>query len=249
MGASLFHLPTERLQALAAGEFVTLSGDEGFHAATVTRIQVGEPVLLADGAGSLVHGVVRAVPAKDEVVVEVEALTVAPPPQPRVIVVQALPKGDRGELAVEMLTEVGVDVIVPWAASRCVAQWKGDKEAKGVAKWQNAAVAAAKQSRRPRTPQVTDLAATKDVLRLISETPHAWVLHEDGDVRLAGISVPLNGDLLLIVGPEGGVSPEELQAFAAAGAKVVRLGPTVLRTSTAGTVAAGIVMSRTNRWA
>ena len=128
-------------------------------------------------------------------------------------------------------------------------QWKGDREAKGIAKWRNAANAAAKQSRRPRTPQVTELAQTKDVLRLISETPHAWVLHEDGDIRLAGISVPPSGDLLLIVGPEGGVSPQELAAFAAAGAQVVRLGPTVLRTSTAGTVAAGIVMARTNRWA
>ena len=172
-----------------------------------------------------------------------------PPPQPRVVVVQALPKGDRGELAVEMLTEVGVDVIIPWAAQRCVVQWKGDKEDKGVAKWRTAAREAAKQSRRPRTPQVTNLATTKDVVRLITETPHAWVLHEDGDVRLSGISVPMLGDLLLVVGPEGGVSSDELEAFASAGAQVVRLGPTVLRTSTAGTVAAGIVMSRTTRWA
>lgn len=249
MGASLFHFDPEKLQLLSAGQRAVLDGDEGFHAATVQRIQVGESVLLADGQGRLAHCVVREVPAKDEVVVEVEAITVAPPPSPRVVVVQALPKGDRGELAVEMLTEVGVDVIVPWAASRCIAQWKGDKADKGVAKWRNAVLAAAKQSRRPRTPQVTDLAQTKDVLRLISEAPHAWVLHEDGEVRLSAVNVPLQGDLLLIVGPEGGVSPEELQAFEAAGAQVVRLGPTVLRTSTAGTVAAGIVMSRTSRWA
>lgn len=249
MGASLFHMSSEKILALSGGAYVTLDGDEGFHAATVQRIQVGDPVLLADGEGRLAHGTVKDVPAKDEVVILVDAITVAPPPQPRVIVVQALPKGDRGELAVEMLTEVGVDVIVPWAASRCVVKWDKERETKGVQKWRNAAFAAAKQSRRARTPQVSDLAATKDVLRLISETPHAWVLHEDGDVRLAGITIPPSGDLLLIVGPEGGVSPEELEQFAAAGAKVVRLGPTVLRTSTAGTVAAGIVMARTNRWA
>jgi 16S rRNA (uracil1498-N3)-methyltransferase len=164
-------------------------------------------------------------------------------------VVQAIPKGDRGELAVEMLTEVGVDVIIPWAAQRCVAQWKGDKEDKGVAKWRTAAREAAKQSRRPRTPQILNLASTKDVVRLIGETQHAWVLHEDGDIRLSGISVPIQGDLLLIIGPEGGISTQELEQFAEAGAQVVRLGPTVLRTSTAGTVAAGIVMSRTTRWA
>jgi 16S rRNA (uracil1498-N3)-methyltransferase len=249
MGASLFHVSTDRLINTSAGEYVRLDGDEGFHAATVQRIQVGDSVLLADGEGRLAHGNVVEVPAKDEVVVEVVAITVAPPPQPRVLVVQALPKGDRGELAVEMLTEVGVDVIIPWAAQRCVAVWKGEKEDKGVSKWKNAAREAAKQSRRARTPQVTNLAHTKDVVRLISETQHAWVLHEDGDVRLSGISVPMSGDLLLVVGPEGGVSPEELELFAQAGAQVVRLGPTVLRTSTAGTVAAGIVMSRTTRWA
>lgn len=249
MGASLFHVSTEQLLTTAAGEQIRLTGDEGFHAGTVQRIQPGEAVLLADGEGRLAHGTVVEVPAKDEVLIEVVAITVAPPPQPRVVVVQALPKGDRGELAVEMLTEVGVDLIIPWAAARCVAQWKGDKEAKGVQKWQTAAREAAKQSRRPRTPQISNLATTKDVVRLISETQHAWVLHEDGDVRLSGISVPLQGDLLLVVGPEGGVSDEELELFAQAGAQVVRLGPTVLRTSTAGTVAAGIVMSRTTRWA
>ncbi|MEN9711163.1 MAG: Ribosomal small subunit methyltransferase [Actinomycetota bacterium] len=249
MGASLFHVSTERLINTSAGEYITLDGDEGYHAATVQRMHVGESVLLADGEGRLAHGTVVEVPAKDQVLIEVVAITVAPPPQPRVLVVQALPKGDRGELAVEMLTEVGVDVIIPWAAQRCVAQWKGDKEDKGVAKWRTAAREAAKQSRRPRTPQITNLASTKDVIRLISETPHAWVLHEDGDIRLSGISVPIQGDLLLVVGPEGGVSSEELEAFSNAGAQVVRLGPTVLRTSTAGTVAAGIVMSRTTRWA
>lgn len=249
MGASLFHVSTDRLITTSAGEYVVVDGDEGYHAATVQRTRVGESVLLADGEGRLAHGTVVGVRGKDEIVVEVVAITVAPPPQPRVLVVQALPKGDRGELAVEMLTEVGVDVIIPWSATRCVAQWKGDKVDKGVEKWRTAAREAAKQSRRARTPQITSLATTKDVVRLISETQHAWVLHEDGDVRLSGISVPIQGDLLLVVGPEGGVSDEELEQFSAAGAAVVRLGPTVLRTSTAGTVAAGIVMSRTTRWA
>jgi 16S rRNA (uracil1498-N3)-methyltransferase len=126
--------------------------------------------------------------------------------------------------------------------------WTGDKESM-IDKHEAAAREAAKQSRRPRTPQVTSLAQTKDVIRLITETAHAWVLHEDGDVRLSGISVPMNGDLLLVVGPEDGVTSEEIDVFTNAGAQVVRLGPTVLRTSTAGTVAAGIVMSRTTRWA
>lgn len=245
----MFHVEPSELARLTAGEWFTLSGDEGFHAATVQRLEVGESVMLADGLGRLAHGTVQEVPAKDQLVVSILAITEAPQPTPRLIVVQAIPKGDRAELAVEMLTEVGVDVIVPWAASRCVAQWKGDKIDKGVEKWKATARESAKQARRPRTPQLSALASTDDVVRLIRNTSPAWVLHEDGEARLSSMNVPLNGDLVLVVGPEGGVSPQELELFSAAGAEAVRLGPSVLRTSTAGAVAAGIVLARTTRWA
>lgn len=249
MGASMFHVEPSMLARLGAGERFTLSGDEGFHAATVQRLGVGESVLLSDGDGRLAHCNVVEVPAKDSIIVEIVGMTEAPTPAPRLIVVQAIPKGDRGELAVEMLTEVGVDVIVPWAAQRCVAQWRGDKVDRGVEKWKATARESAKQSRRPRTPQVSTLASTDDVVRLIRNTSPTWVLHEDGDVRLSSVQVPLQGDVVLVVGPEGGVAPQELSAFEAAGAAVVRLGPSVLRTSTAGAVAAGIVLARTTRWA
>ena len=249
MSSSMFHVEPSELARLTAGEVFTLGGDEGFHAATVQRIEVGEPVLLADGLGRLAHGDVLEVPAKDQVRISIVAMTEAPPPSPRLIVVQAIPKGDRGELAVEMLTEVGVDVIVPWSASRCVAQWKGGKIERGVEKWKSTARESAKQARRPRTPQLSALASTADVVRLIRNTSPAWVLHEDGEARLSGLQVPMTGDLVLVVGPEGGVSPQELEAFSEAGAQAVRLGPSVLRTSTAGAVAAGIVLSRTTRWA
>ena len=245
----MFHVEPSVLARLGAGEYFTLTGDEGFHAATVQRLEAGEQVMLADGLGRLAHGTVIEAPAKDQLVVHVIAITEAPPPAPRLIVVQAIPKGDRGELAVEMLTEVGVDVIVPWQASRCVAQWRGDKVERGVEKWKATARESAKQARRPRTPQLSALATTDDVVRLIRNTRPAWVLHEDGDARLSSVTVPPSGDIVLVVGPEGGVSPQELDAFAAAGADVVRLGPSVLRTSTAGAVAAGIVLSRTTRWA
>lgn len=245
----MFHVEPSELARLGAGEWFTLSGDEGFHAATVQRLQVGESVMLADGLGRLAHGTVVEVPAKDQLVVSIIAITEAPPPSPRLIVVQAIPKGDRAELAVEMLTEVGVDVIVPWAAARCVAQWKGDKIDKGVEKWKATARESAKQARRPRTPQLSALASTDDVVRLIRNTSPAWVLHEDGEARLSSTTVPMSGDIVLVVGPEGGVAPDELARFEEAGASAVRLGPSVLRTSTAGAVAAGIVLARTTRWA
>lgn len=249
MSASMFHVEPSTLARLGAGEYFTLSGDEGFHAATVQRLEVGEQVMLADGLGRLAHGDVVESPAKDQLVIRIVAITEAPQPMPRLIVVQAIPKGDRAELAVEMLTEVGVDVIVPWAASRCVAVWRGDKIERGVEKWKATARESAKQARRPRTPQMSALASTDDVVRLIRNTSPCWVLHEDGDARLSSVAVPPSGDIVLVVGPEGGVSPQELEAFVAAGADVVRLGPSVLRTSTAGAVAAGIVLSRTTRWA
>lgn len=248
MSSSMFHVEPSALAPLTAGELFTLRGDEGFHAATVQRLQPGEAVMLADGLGRLAHGTVTDVPAKDELVVSIVAVTEAPPPSPRLIVVQAIPKGERAELAVEMLTEVGVDVIVPWAASRCVAVWKGDKIEKGVEKWKATARESAKLARRPRTPQLSALASTDDVVRLIRNTSPAWVLHEDGEARLSGKTMPMSGDIVLVVGPEGGVSPEELAKFSEAGAEPVRLGPSVLRTSTAGAVAAGIVLARTTRW-
>jgi 16S rRNA (uracil1498-N3)-methyltransferase len=166
----------------------------------------------------------------------------------RITVVQALPKGDRGELAVETMTEVGVDAIVPWAASRCITQWKGDRGLKALGKWRATAREAGKQSRRVRFPEVADAATTKQVTELLAEADLAAVLHESGDEPLATVDLPAEGRIVLVVGPEGGVSPEELALFGDAGARAFRLGRTVLRTSTAGTAAAALLLGRTGRW-
>jgi 16S rRNA (uracil1498-N3)-methyltransferase len=163
-------------------------------------------------------------------------------------VVQALPKGDRGELAVETMTETGVDAIVPWAAARCVTQWRAERGAKALAKWRSTAREAAKQSRRLRFPDVADLMTTRQVADLLARAAFAAVLHEEGSQPLAVAALPDDGDIVLVVGPEGGVAPDELDAFAAAGAKPYRLGPTVLRTSTAGVAATALLLGRTGRW-
>lgn len=245
---SLFLIEPVKLAESTAGSLLTLEGDEGFHAVSVQRMKVGNSLLLADGEGKLAHCEVEAIEGKSTLHARVIALTITPPPQPRVVVVQALAKGERGELAVELLTEVGVDVIVPWAATRCIVKWDGEKADKGVKKWRTTAREASKQARRATIPQVTNLAHTNDVSRLISETSHAYVLHETGQLKLSSASIPLQGDVLLVVGPEGGLTDQELEEFTLKGGTIARLGPTILRTSTAGTVAAGIVMSRTNRW-
>ncbi|MFF4757162.1 16S rRNA (uracil(1498)-N(3))-methyltransferase [Streptomyces sp. NPDC001292] len=229
-------------------EFV-LDGPEGRHAVSVKRLRPGEDVVLTDGRGRWIEGVVKAAEGKDRLVIaDLAALVEEPPESPRITVVQALPKGDRGELAVETMTEVGVDAIVPWAASRCITQWKGDRGLKALGKWRSTAREAGKQSRRVRFPEVADAATTKQVAALLAGADFAAVLHESGEERLATAELPAQGEIVLVVGPEGGVSPEELAQFRDAGAKAYVLGPTVLRTSTAGTAAAALLLGRTGRW-
>ncbi|MFJ3707093.1 MULTISPECIES: 16S rRNA (uracil(1498)-N(3))-methyltransferase [unclassified Streptomyces] len=232
------------------GRFV-LDGPEGRHAVSVKRLRAGEDVVLTDGAGHWARCVVLAAEGKDQLVLQVDSWTEEPPPAPRITVVQALPKGDRGEVAVETMTETGVDAIVPWQASRCITQWRGERGAKSLAKWRSTARESGKQSRRTRFPEVADALSTKQVAALLAEADFAAVLHEDqeyGSEALASAELPAEGEIVLVVGPEGGVSPEELAAFTAAGAGVYRLGRSVLRTSTAGTVAAALLLARTGRW-
>lgn len=234
--------------AALAGDRVVLDGPEGRHAAAVRRLKAGERVDVTDGAGLLVSCQVAAVVGKDVVELDVLARRSEPAPQPRIVVVQALPKGDRGELAVETMTEVGVDGIVPWAAARCVTQWRPDRRDKALGRWRATAREAAKQARRAWLPVVSDLATTGEVAALIEKAASAVILHEAAKTRLTSLEPPTTGDLLVIVGPEGGIAPEELERFTAAGAVPALLGPTVLRTSTAGVAAGAVLLAATDRW-
>ncbi|WP_399925255.1 16S rRNA (uracil(1498)-N(3))-methyltransferase [Streptomyces kanamyceticus] len=237
----------EHFDAPADGRYV-LDGPEGRHAVSVKRLRAGEDVVLTDGAGRWAHCVVLDTEGKDRLVVRMDSVTEEPEESPRITVVQALPKGDRGELAVETMTETGVDAVVPWTASRCITQWKGERGLKALAKWRATAREAGKQSRRVRFPEVTDAASTKQVAALLVGADFAAVLHEEGSEPLATAELPASGRIVLVVGPEGGVSPDELAAFAEAGAKPYRLGRSVLRTSTAGTAATALLLGRTGRW-
>lgn len=243
-------LPMHLVPSLAGvgpGSVVEVTGDEAHHAVAVRRLSVGERVVLTDGAGTSVTGEVAST-GKRVFSVTVASLRVIERAEPTVTVVQALPKGERGELAVEVLTEVGTDVIVPWSAARSVAVWRGDRAAKSLAKWRSTAREAAKQARRSWFPEVADLATTEQVVALLSAADLAVVLHEDASLPLAALEVPNSGSIVVVVGPEGGLTPEELAAFEAAGLRAVRLGDEVLRTSTAGLAAVASLLSRTSRW-
>jgi 16S rRNA (uracil1498-N3)-methyltransferase len=229
------------------GSTVRVEGDEAHHAVAVRRIRVGEAVALTDGRGTTATGAVTGTGKRtlDVAVVDVSSV---PRPEPRLVVVQALPKGDRGELAVAVLTEIGVDRIVPWAAERSVAAWKGDRAAKSLARWRATARESAKQARRAWFPEVAELASTEDVVGLIGAAATGVVLHGAAPQPLASVDVPSTGELVIVVGPEGGVSDAEVSTFADAGAVPVRLGEEVLRTSTAGLAAVSALLARTPRW-
>lgn len=236
--------PLFLVSALPDGDRVLLDGAEGRHAARVRRLGVGERLDLGDGAGVVARCVVAAVGA-DELTLIVQDRSAVPAPEPAIIVVQALAKGDRGELAVELMTEAGADEIVPWAAGRSIARWRGEKS---LQRWRSTAREAAKQSRRRWLPQVTDLHDTPAVARLLAGADAAIVLHESAAIALSALSLPGTGRIAIVVGPEGGLTDEEVAAFTAAGAVTVRLGPEVLRTSTAGVVAVAALSPRLERW-
>jgi 16S rRNA (uracil1498-N3)-methyltransferase len=247
VSAPVFAAPTAAIRGAAASGQLLLDGDEGRHAALVRRLGPGEQVVVTDGAGLTLDGVVAAA-TRASLTLDVVGVREQPAPQPRLTVVQALPKGDRGELAVETMTEVGVDVIVPWAAERCVTRWRDERGAKALERWRGTAREAAKQSRRAHWPTVAPLAGADAVADLLAAAALAVVLHEEAAEPLAAIAVPAAGDVVVVVGPEGGLSPAELERFASAGGAAHRLGPTVLRTSTAGAVAAAVLLAATARW-
>ncbi|MBB2942018.1 16S rRNA (uracil1498-N3)-methyltransferase [Actinoplanes lutulentus] len=241
--------PLFLVESLPAGTSFTLDGPEGHHAATVQRLRAGETLILADGRGGTAKAEVSAV-GRGTVDLLIGERSTEPAADPRLVVVQGIAKGDRGELAVQAMTEVGVDEIVPWAASRSVAQWRGDRGFKARDKWASTAREAAKQARRSWLPSVAGDpdCSTKQVAARIADAAAAFVLHEEAAERLTSAPLPESGEIILVVGPEGGISDAEVETFRTAGAIPVRLGNAVLRTSTAGVAALSVLSTRLTRW-
>ena len=226
---------------------IVLSGPEGRHAGTVRRLSAGERADVTDGVGTIAECVVTAV-AQGVVELRVLARQAEPAPEPSIVVVQAIPKGDRAELAVELMTEVGADVVLPWQAERCVVQWRGDRTAKALDRWRRAAREAAKQSRRRRFPDVPGLVTLPEVTARAAAASLAIVLDPEAPTALQQLRRQARGEIVVIVGPEGGVSAAEAAALAAAGAVSARLGPTIMRTSTAGAAATAVLLAGSGRW-
>lgn len=226
------------------GDLVALTGAEAKHSA-VRRVRVGEAITLGDGAGTWLEGSVEDVSAS-RVTVRIDARRDQEPPASRIVLAQALAKGDRDELAVQAACELGVDEVVPWQAERSVSRWEGSKAAKGRERWATIVREAAKQAHRAWVPEVAPVQSTAELAERARET-RMLVLDPWTESRLSGIR-PDGRDIVLVVGPEGGIAPEELERLEAAGAERVRLGDTVLRTSTAGPAAIAVLSGALGRW-
>ncbi|MBD7918139.1 16S rRNA (uracil(1498)-N(3))-methyltransferase [Cellulomonas sp. Sa3CUA2] len=251
MSAPVFVVEPGMLDDVRAGGEYLLDGTEGRHAGVVQRRGAGERVDVVDCAGVRLVGRVRAAGA-DGVRIDVEDVVVEDAPAPRLVLVQALAKGDRDELAIEAATEVGVDVVVPWQAERSVVVWRGERAQKSRARWIGTVRTATKQSRRARMPVVEqaldDAGLVARVGAVVAADGVVVVLHESATSPLHEVALPAGGEVLVVVGPEGGISDREVAALTAAGAVVCRLGPHVLRTSTAGPVALAMLADRLGRW-
>jgi 16S rRNA (uracil1498-N3)-methyltransferase len=239
------HFLVESSTDAGVGDLVSLTGAEAKHAAVVRRLRVGEAVTVGDGAGVWLVGVAEEVsPARVDV--RIAERVEHPAPVPRIVLVQALAKGDRDELAVQAACELGVDEIVPWQASRSVSRWEGPKAVKGRERWATIVREAAKQAHRAWLPQVVAPVSTKQLAERTA-SQRVLLLDPTAPVRLSEIESD-GRDLVLVVGPEGGISEEELHRLTEAGAERVLLGDTVLRTSTAGPAAIAVLSVALGRW-
>ena len=235
----------ESLDAAEAGDRVVLGGAEARHAVTVSRVRPGEPITVGNGAGLVGRGtVITADPT--ELTVEVATWETTPPASPAIWLAQALAKGDRDESAVQAATELGVDGVIPWSAQRSIVKWEGARQRKGVERWSSIVREATKQSVRPWTPEVSPLLSTKQLCELAGTT-RMLVLEPTAAGALSDIEVD-ERDIVVVIGPEGGISPSELSRFELAGAEPVRLGDTILRTGSAGPAAIAVLNVLVGRW-
>jgi len=241
----LFFAAAGDLDGVTVGGTVSVTGDEARHAVVVSRLGIGETVQIADGSGRVARGEIVSA-ERAAMTVRVVAIDETNVPATRFVLMQALAKGGRDEQAVEAATELGVDGVVPWQAARSIVQWRGDKAAKALRKWESLALAASKQSRRATVPIVEPLVSGRAAVARLRTADAVLVLHEDASEPIGEFDVPA-GEVVVVVGPEGGITPQELAAFEEVGARIVRLGPTVLRASNAGPTALAVLLAGT-RW-
>lgn len=237
---------------VATGDTWTLTGSEARHAASVQRLRAGEPIEVVDGGGTRLRGEVAEGSGPSAVEIAVLEVTRDEPAEPRLVLVQALAKGGRDEMAIEAATELGVDAVRPWQSERSVVQWRGDKAAKGEQRWRALTHAATKVARRSWLPEVLPFVRGNALVDVVAQATAAGavvlVLHEVANEPLVQVPLEHAREVMVVIGPEGGISDAEVEVLVAAGGRAVLLGPHVLRSSTAGPAALAVLAARTHRW-
>jgi 16S rRNA (uracil1498-N3)-methyltransferase len=230
-----------------AGSVFVLGGPEAKHAVSVRRMNIGESIAVSDGAGRKVRGKVAKV-LKDTLEVLVESVDALNPPSTKLVLVQALAKGDRDELAIQACTELGVFEVIPWQSDRSISIWKAEKKQKGQTRWQTIVTEAAKQSLRAFVPRVSEVLDSAELIQVLRGFDQVLILDPEARGSITEVDAPLTGSIAIVVGPEGGISEAELAAFTEAGFSSVHLGSGVLRTSTAGMAAISYLQARLGDW-
>ena len=230
-----------------AGSKIKIAGAEAKHAMSVRRLQIGEPIAVSDGQGQKARGKVSQL-SKDFLELDVESVENIERPKPQLVLVQALAKGDRDEMAVQACTELGIQTVVPWQSERSVSIWKPEKQDKHRLRWQTIATEAAKQSLRPFIPEVEQVLATGDLTERLKQFDLTLVLDPTSSTPLTSVSLLGHQSIAIVVGPEGGISPEELGQFRSAGLSLVGLGSGILRTSTAGVAVVSYLQATLGNW-
>ena len=230
-----------------AGSKIKIAGAEAKHAMSVRRLQVGEAISVSDGQGNKARGKVSQL-SKDFLELDVESVESIERPKPQLILVQALAKGDRDEMAVQACTELGIQTVIPWQSERSVSIWKPEKQDKHRLRWQTIATEAAKQSLRPFIPEVEQVLATGELTERLKQFDLTLVLDPTSSTPLTSVSLLGHQSIAIVVGPEGGISPEELGQFRSAGLSLVGLGSGILRTSTAGVAVVSYLQATLGNW-
>lgn len=229
---------------LGTGDTQELSGDEGHHAVAVMRLNVGEQLKISDGLGNWVSGPIKEV-SKKSLKIDIAERGSTQLKKPELIVVQAITKSDRIKEMLELLTVGGADQIIPWQAERCISKWQSDS----ASKWQILIKEAAKQARRVKLPQLANEVTTNQLVDLFQSTDKVIVLDENAKSNISQINLSAEiARVILIIGPEGGISDSEISKLQSSGAVSARMGDLVLRSAHAGFAGLAAIQSSIGRW-
>ena len=229
---------------ISTGQRQVLENEEAHHAIKVLRLNTGEVIKISDGVGNWVSGPIVEI-AKKELFISITERGEIQAAKPELVLVQAITKSDRNKEMLELAVEAGVDRIIPWQSERSISKWQSDSEQK----WQVGIKQSCKQARQVKLPQLMQVMSTSEVIKSIGEGGFGIVFHEEASTKFSALTIPnSHSSVYLVIGPEGGISEQELLSFQNNGSNVVRLGDTVLRSAHAGFAALSAVQTKLGRW-